>query len=111
MKQFDLYQHASKDPEAVKVGFSWPGFGFGYIWTFVKGLWVHGFLLLLGSITIVTLAGGSGAAANIVMLAVAVFVGLRGNDWRRAKLLKEGYKHMQRVDAESTDLAVPQPGL
>ncbi len=63
-------------------------------------------LLLAGFIALVAIGGRFEAPATIVILAVRVFVGFRGNDWRRARLLKEGYKHMQRVDAENTDLAL-----
>ncbi len=105
MKQFDLYQHASKELQAVKVGFSWPAFFFPFIWTFVKGLWVHGFWLLAALITIS--AAIAAPVANIVMLALNIFVGFRANDWRRTELwLKYGYRPLRRVEAESIDLAL-----
>ena len=100
MKQFDLYQHPSKELQAVKVGFSWPGFFFPFIWAFVKGLWVHGFWLLAALITIS--AAIAAPVGNIVMLALNIFVGFRANDWRRTELwLKYGYRPLRRVEAES----------
>ena len=37
MKVFTVYKHESKGYEAVKVGWSWPGFFFGPWWMLVKG--------------------------------------------------------------------------
>ena len=38
MKTFDVYQNRQGDTQAVKKGWSWPGFFFTWVWCFVKGL-------------------------------------------------------------------------
>ncbi|WP_226912943.1 hypothetical protein [Halomonas sp. 3D7M] len=41
MKEFKIYMHPAGMHEAVKQGWSWPGFFFGPIWALVKkyGVW------------------------------------------------------------------------
>ena len=47
MKTFKIYEHPAGNREAVKQGWSWPGFFFGPIWAFVKKMWGLGGVLLL----------------------------------------------------------------
>ena len=42
MAMFRIYQHPMRGIEAVKVGFSWPGFFFTWIWMFTKQMWADG---------------------------------------------------------------------
>ena len=36
MKTFQVYKHPIAGIEAIKVGFSFPAFFFGWIWMFIK---------------------------------------------------------------------------
>ena len=42
MKTFQVYKHPIAGIEAIKVGFSFPAFFFGWIWMFIKKLWGYG---------------------------------------------------------------------
>lgn len=101
MAQFNVYKkdRDSFDPEyrAIKDGYSFPGMFFTVIWAFVKKLWVLGFILIgvifLYSI-ITTLLFGDNAGdkiANFLGLALAAYVGFKGNDILGKDLLKRGY--------------------
>ena len=46
MKQFNVYENPSGMKEAVKQGWSWPGFFFNWIWCFVKKMSGLGFGVL-----------------------------------------------------------------
>jgi hypothetical protein len=76
----------------VREGFSWGAFWFGPLWLLARGLWLAllGWLLaaLLYAFARPHLGGGEGI---LLGLAIAVFIGLEGNRWRRAKLLRRGY--------------------
>ena len=99
MSIFDIYTHNEKGHEAVKIGFSWPGFFFGFIWAFVKGLPGIGCLLILAFVVLRFLEAVAVASqSSLLMLFVAVLylevpliVGFYGNDWRRSKMTKKGY--------------------
>ena len=47
MHKYNVYKHPIIGYEAIKQGFSWPGFFFTWIWAFVKKLWADGVILLL----------------------------------------------------------------
>ena len=55
MKTFQIYKHPISDIEAIKVGFSFPAFFFGWIWMFLKKLWVLGCIYLFLQFLIITL--------------------------------------------------------
>ena len=46
IKTFDIYENLKGRQEAVKKGWSWPGFSFTWIWCFIKGLGVLGSIIL-----------------------------------------------------------------
>lgn len=113
MKTYDVYAHPLREQEAVKQGFSWPGFFFGWIWAFVKRLPPHGFALLgVGIVMGVIDAGAETPEISVVLsmvgLAIAVAIGFNGNEWRRDRLCQLGYKHMGSFHAATSDGAIAQ---
>lgn len=47
MRYYQIFTKENHLPEAVKIGFSYPGFFFPWIWAFLRRLWKLGFLALL----------------------------------------------------------------
>jgi hypothetical protein len=120
MKRFDLYEN-ERNPdelEAVKQGFSWPAFFFGWIWAFVKRMPLVGAVLLaidVGFAVGERVLPDEGLAADLAFLAwlaVGVVCGAYGNAWRRGALERRGFELAETVSAESPDqaLAEPAPG-
>ena len=110
MRIFAVYYHPVRGYEAVKNGFSWPGFLFTWIWAFVKGLpefaapLLFVFILsgaLVGSGRRFLLALGVGG-----MLCVALVAGFRGNRWREKSLTRRGYRLMEILREKSPDAAI-----
>lgn len=103
MKTFRVYQHPSGGMEAVKEGFSWPGFFFGWIWAFVKGLPGYG----VGLLALVAISVGVSVVSEVLgiifALAGYVWAGLEGNEWRVQKLDARGYRIVNEVEAETPD--------
>jgi len=120
MKTFKVYKHAAKGLEAVKVGFSWPGFLFGIFWMLMKKLWVlsllwFGLYVVLGLIkTVTNESEESGAQALVYLLLSAGYLalnllpGLKGNQWREANLLKRGFELLGEARTDTSDAAVAQ---
>lgn len=111
MKTFDVFEHPLGAPEAVKQGFSWPGFFFTWIWALAKGLVAEGVLILVLALvaTIVDLGvGAQGVLSTLVGLGIAVVVGTSGNGWRATKLVERGYRMQTSVIAGSPASAVAQ---
>jgi hypothetical protein len=121
MKTFRVYSHPTHGHEAVKEGFSWPAFFFGFFWMMVKrlwglaGLWFFAYVSL-AVIQIVTDAAQSepGAQALVYLVLVAGYFalwlvpGIKGNSWRLTDLAKRGYELLGEVHAETPDAAVAQ---
>lgn len=120
MKTFKVYKHPAKGLEAVKVGFSWPGFLFGIFWLLLKRLWALsllwlGLYLVLGLIkTVTNESEESGAQALVYVLLAAgywalnLLPGFKGNQWRQANLVKRGYELVGEARTATSDAAVAQ---
>jgi len=122
MKTFDVYKHPTQGFQAVKRGFGWPAFFFTFIWAFVKKMWGLGFAFLgiefvgwwgleliesrgtTGTETIETVFG-AWIMLLLALLAYKITVGFKGNDWRRGNLVKRGFEHVKRVEANSPEKA------
>ena len=109
MNTYDVYRHSTFGTEAAKKGFSWPGFFFGWIWAFAKGLWPIGVVLLIVFIVLTGMQAGSNegrSAANVMRVIVGLAVGFMGNSWRVSALSRRGFELCQTVSAESPAEAI-----
>lgn len=112
MKQYKIYVNPQGDYEAVKQGWSWPAFFFGWIWAMVKKMWELGVGLLIGMLVFGFIVGASGAGKDgnvlidITAIIVAVIFGTNGNKWRESNLQKRGYEYKDTVTAANTEGAV-----
>jgi hypothetical protein len=95
LREFEIFTKSFAPSTAVKRGLSWPGFFFTWIWAFSRGLWLHGALILAASIVatfiVVTVFDGNPIVSAFLSLVLQLFVGLKGNSWRSAKLERIGY--------------------
>tara|TARA_Y100001970_G_C13771718_1_gene620818 strand:+ start:45 stop:623 length:579 start_codon:yes stop_codon:yes gene_type:complete len=134
MKNFNIYENPEGIPEAVKKGWSWPGFCFTWIWCFVKGLGALG-----GSILAFTFFGvfiniftysqidynynpwtgqyyGTGFAYKaypimefifgFIPFIISIWIGFKGNKKREQNLISKGYKLKTTVYASSAKNAI-----
>lgn len=123
MKNYNVYKHSDGKIEAVKKGWSWPGFFFSGIWALIKQLWVvagliFGFAIVSNYITMmfeplnyydeeeVMIYLWLSFIFTAIQLAIAVYLGAKGNELREANLLKRGYSLLTNVNAENPDQAI-----
>jgi hypothetical protein len=110
MRVFAVYHHPVRGYEAVKNGFSWPGFFFTWIWAFAKGL--PGIAVLLLVACLLTQVFWVFRDLNLLplgvvgVLAVALVVGFQGNHWREKSLTRRGYRLMEILLEKSPDAAI-----
>lgn len=111
-KPSDIYLNNDTD---IKVqtynGFSFPAFFLSMTWSFTKGLYIHGFILLffklLPFIIILITSKSSfryivkdddtysyALIWNMVLLPAYIVFGLKGNDWVKENLVRKGYKRL-----------------
>lgn len=112
MKKFYIYENkVINHVEAVKDGFSWPGFLFTLIWLVYKRMWtlVGAYALVITMIVLAGLSlpkGGSELLSNIFGIAASVWLGLKGNYEYGKHLEKNGYKKIGEILAKDKQSAV-----
>lgn len=118
MKTFKVYKHPTRGLEAVKVGFSWPGFLFGIFWMLLKKLWAASLLWfglyivfsLVETVTNQSEAGGAQALVYLLLvagyIALSLIPGFQGNQWRETNLTKRGFAIVGTPQAETPDAAI-----
>ena len=116
MKTFQVYKHPIAGIEAIKVGFSFPAFFFGWIWMFIKKLWGYGCLFLFLQFLFLGFNGMIPLLfQNLVRplffafafgAAVLATAGINGNKWWSAALLKRGFKNEATIQASNKDAAL-----
>lgn len=111
MRKFNVYQFGTSNGhfEAVKDGWSWPGFFFNWIWAFAKGLNKLGALLVIAHLALVVVSLQNellNVVAGIVGMAIPVWVGAMGNKMRGQRLEEEGYTRVGTIEASSEEAAV-----
>ncbi|GGC66806.1 DUF2628 domain-containing protein [Marinobacter halophilus] len=113
MKQYKIFTHPSGVQEAVKQGWSWPGFCFGGFWALVKKMWGLAALILIGGFSIgfvmalVMPVDAANLITNIIALGIAITIGVNGNQWRENNLFSRGYQtDGELVEAKNPDGAV-----
>jgi len=89
----------SSAPVLLREGFSWGAFFFGPLWLAVHRAWIPAALALAGGILIVVLLPHGVAA--VMMVALAVVLGLSGQDCRRWSTDHRGFMLTQVIAARS----------
>jgi Protein of unknown function (DUF2628). len=109
MKQYKIFLHPSGTSTAVKQGWSWPAFFFGFLWAIVKQQWVLGvsvFVALFVGGIVMGAAGKHAVDMQMISIAINVVFGMSGNSWREKKLISRGYEQMGTVSASNEELAL-----
>jgi hypothetical protein len=117
MRTFNVFQHPDAGLVAVKVGFSWPAFFFGFIWMMFKKMWglVGAWLGMYFVLTLIEkfLEGVVKSNAHFsVQVVLWIFVSgayvtlwllpaFRGNQWVERNLRAQGYVAIFTVEAEN----------
>ena len=112
MNQYKIFTHPSGAIEAVKQGWSWPAFSFGFVWAMVKGLWQLSIGVLLAFLAVGFALGVVGneqwgdAIVNGLGVTANLIFGVHGNGWREKNLLSRGFQQKQTVTAPTPRAAV-----
>jgi hypothetical protein len=114
VRSFDLYQSREHGGhvEAVKRGFSWPALFFDWAWAISKGMLGLGAALLAADFAFAwsdaALTGPSWLVEwlGLVFGAKALAVGALANGWRRRRLVAQGYRAVDSIEAHSVRGAI-----
>lgn len=114
MRTFDLYQGREHGGhlEAVKRGFSWPAFFFGWAWAIVKGMPALGAVLLVIDLGFAwveaSLTGPTWLVEwlGLAYLAKTLAVAALANGWLRRRLVAQGSRALDSIEAHSARGAI-----
>jgi hypothetical protein len=114
MATYHVYVHERLPDEAIRDGFSWPGFVLGWFWAFRKRLYRTGVsclvaeIVLIGGFFFAQAAHATLWALGALLAAILVraFIGLRGTYWRENSMGWRGFQFAESVQAEDADLAI-----
>lgn len=118
MNVYKIYANPQGTSEAVKQGWSWPGFFFNLIWACVKRMWFLGIGWFALFFVLGLFEGGlektEGEDAAMAMAAfttalgliVAIVFGINGNRWRERNLKERGYEYQDTDSASNPEAAV-----
>ena len=108
MKKYKIYKSPLGMIEAVKTGWSWPGFFFTFIWLLVKKLY-----LTAGMVFLIVIVVGFGefefgvtGLSSFFNLLIAVVVGWGGNQGRIENLIDRGFIFKTTVSAKTPEGAL-----
>jgi hypothetical protein len=111
MKNFKVFKHPVLGYQAVKVGFSWPGFLFPAIWLLIKKLWWHALIvvssiILLSFIEVFFDNAQTSVMVLLVEAGIYILVGVNGNEWQMVNLQANGCELIDTVQAETPREAI-----
>jgi hypothetical protein len=114
MKQFKIYSNPQGTLEAVKVGWSWPGFIFQNFWALFKKMWLLGGALTFAYLLVEILSpssyifGMSGFDIFVITLSLilSIVFGIKGNEWREGNLKSRGYEYKGSLKAQNSEGAI-----
>ena len=99
---------AERDIVLVREGFSWGAFLVSVLWALWNRLWLVAVALIALELLLPLVTGWIGlgpASGGVVSFALAVLVGMFGNDLRRWTMEGRGYAEVALVAARSPDEA------
>jgi len=93
MKVFNIYKNEFGDYKAIKVGWSWTGFFFKWLWALYNKLWLVAILYFILICVFFSLIKPSDleSAKFIITIISSIIFGSCGNDWKANDLLNKGY--------------------
>ena len=109
MKNYKIFVSPLGGREAVKLGWSWPGFCFNWIWCFVKKLNVHGAGILVATFILGIMSFASealGILTNFARIGISIWLGATGNYLREENLFKRGFAFKGTISAETPEGAI-----
>ncbi len=108
MKKYKIYKSPLGMIEAVKTGWSWPGFFFTFIWLLVKKLYLTAGMVFLIAIVVgfAEFEVGVTGLSSFFNLFIGVVVGLGGNQGRIKNLIDRGFIFKTTVSAKTPEGAL-----
>tara|TARA_B110001454_G_scaffold152175_1_gene141567 strand:- start:347 stop:769 length:423 start_codon:yes stop_codon:yes gene_type:complete len=99
-KNFHIYKNPTGMVEAIKNGWSWPGFFNSSLWLIYKGMFILALKVFVFFALLVLFRIPEQIAA-LVSIGIGIYFGVNGNSLYRQFLEKQGYKFFLSVNADN----------
>ena len=119
VKTYKIFKHPNGEIQAVKQGWSWPGFFFGGLWALIKKLWGVAILLFIIGLMIkafsfiISISQGIEVGLVVDRILFSIFgittgivLGINGNKLREKKLISNGFEYKDIVNANNPQEAI-----
>ena len=112
MKTFNIYvNEMTKETQAIKMGWSWPGFFFTWIWALIKGMVGLGIGLLIVPFILSFMFGFIFLEIGVVLswmmnIGICIYCGVKGNELVGSSLLSKGFQLKDTVTSGSPEQAL-----
>ena len=109
MKRFRIYQDSLGTSKAVKLGFSYTGFFFHFMWAWVWELWAIGFLTLAILILLEDFLSDNKDIETMLQFSwflLGAIFGMNGNQWVERNLISRGFKLVDTISAKDHEKAL-----
>ena len=109
MKKYQIFKNNVDQYEAVKQGWSWPGFFFTWIWCYVKKINAIGTGILIFRIFAWFVPEGEiHIIFFIVDVGIMIWLGNTGNQHRNGNLRDRGYKYQGDIISQNPESAISE---
>jgi hypothetical protein len=101
-----LYGAPDADPIAIREGFNWAAFLFGFLWALINRLWwvALGVALIGTALGLAApLLGLTEPQGVVITVAFMAVIGAMANDWQRARLELKGWREVAVIAATSAE--------
>lgn len=105
--EYKVYKDEGGKIQAVKDGFCWLAFVFGWLWALSESLFLIALILFFSTSLLYGVASSFGAALKtevtiwVTVLLISTFVGVKASSWRDKSLQKRGYVLVGTITAKS----------
>ena len=99
-KNFHIYKNPTGMVEAIKNGWSWPGFFNSSLWLIYKGMFILA-LQVFVFFAMFVFFGIPEQIVAVVSIGIGIYFGVNGNRLYRQFLEKQGYKFFLSVNADN----------
>ena len=99
-KNFHIYKNPIGMVEAIKNGWSWPGFFNSSLWLIYKGMFILA-LQIFVFFAMFVFFGIPEQIVAVVSIGIGIYFGVNGNRLYRQFLEKQGYKFFLSVNADN----------
>ncbi len=106
MGLYSIYKNEEGTIKAVKQGFTWAGWLYGWFWCFFKKMYLHGIVFFIINFIIVVFFVRGNNWGILLQFLLMEWIGFNGNKYLREKLSQSGFEYVDDILANNSKSAI-----